>query len=407
MAAEYRTPYDSTPTTGNTGTGYGPVLTQRPTFTGTEANAQIKWPKAETFKDLRCYVVSNAASATATIKFRINGADGNLNIPITSGSVGWFEDASNSDSVAVNDLINFMISRSDSGSITFRSNGIDAVDDAPSNIVGSWVATAVGFGTASSTRYIPGQGTTAINTSESAGVTAYVARAATARNMRINVAANARSTTTTYKFRLNGADGNMSIPVTASSTGWFEDASNSDSLAAGDYFDFSLTTGTGTGSITTQTAYVQLDDASTSVGIISSGAGSLNTNQTRYWGVIGGAIGTATEDDAEFSMRGSGTIRNFNIQVASNTSDQTTTFTARKNNADTAITFDVTATSAGNFGDAVNSFTYADGDEISLKGVRAAGGSGTISPTRIFFEIVPDNEGTSSVKPWYYYAQLC
>lgn len=406
MAAEYRTPYDSTPTTGNTGTGYGPILTQRPTYTGTEANAQIKWPKAETFKDLRAYVSANAASATATISFRINGADGSLTVPVTAGATGWFEDASNSDAVAAGDLINFCITRTDAGSITFKSIGIDAVDDVPSATVGCWAASGAGFGTASATRYFPGQGAIAVNTSETAGVTAYTARAATAKKMKVYISSNARGTTTTYKSRINGADGNQSIPVTAAATGWFEDASNSDTLVAGDYFNFSIATGTGTGSITTISASMQLEDAGTSASIISSGAGTLSTNQTRYWGIIGGAIATATEDDAEFSLRGTGTIRNFYIQVASNTSDQTSTFTARKNNADTAITFSVTATSTGNFGDAVNSFTYADGDEVCLKGVRAAGGSGTITPVRVFFEIVPDNEGTVAGKPWYYYAQM-
>ena len=59
----------------------------------------------------------------------------------------------------------------------------------------------------------------------------------TINNLAIFVPTNG-SGTSTFKSRKNVASGNLSISVSANSTGLFQDISHSDSIAAGEDFDF-------------------------------------------------------------------------------------------------------------------------------------------------------------------------
>src|SRR5690349_17266000 len=63
-------------------------------------------------------------------------------------------------------------------------------------------------------------------------------------NLYIRVNTNDRGTST-LRFRINGGDGNQVVSITASTTGEFEDTSNTDTIAAGDLTDYQITGGAG------------------------------------------------------------------------------------------------------------------------------------------------------------------
>jgi hypothetical protein len=70
------------------------------------------------------------------------------------------------------------------------------------------------------------------------------APAATWRNMAANIVQNAGAATWLHKFWKNGAaTGNLIISVTASTTGWFVDASHTDSTSAADALEIYYTGG--------------------------------------------------------------------------------------------------------------------------------------------------------------------
>ena len=64
----------------------------------------------------------------------------------------------------------------------------------------------------------------------------------TINNLAIFVPTNG-SSTSTFKSRKNGANGNLSISVSANGTGLFQDISHSDSVVAGDDFDYTFSPG--------------------------------------------------------------------------------------------------------------------------------------------------------------------
>ncbi len=406
MTTVYRALYSIAPTSGNTITQYAPIALAYATFTATEASTQRKWPRASTFKNLLVYISSNAAANSTVINLRNGGSSSALTISISASATGWFEDASNSASVALNDLINFEILRTDSGSVTIKRIDVNELSSDVSIVMGAWVNSAQGLATASATRYISSSGFAAtINATETTnGIRSWIARAATASKMRINITANPRSTTTTFTSRVNGANGNQTLSISTSATGWFEDASNSDSLAAGDTYNYKIVTGTGSGTISFFPPICVLTDASSTLNILANSSGNLNTNQTRFVS-LGSGVLESTEANAEIKMRGTGTISKVNIDVAVASSNQDATYTVRKNGADTAITFTVTAGVTGQYGDNTNSFTYADGDLICLKAVRAAGGTGIFTVEKMYWALAPDSEtlSGSTGSPYYYY----
>ena len=73
-----------------------------------------------------------------------------------------------------------------------------------------------------------------------------IRKAATGKNLAVYVSANARTTDTLVRTRKNATNGACLITIGPGATGWFEDTTNSDTLAVGDDYDVVTVTGTGT-----------------------------------------------------------------------------------------------------------------------------------------------------------------
>lgn len=74
-----------------------------------ESFAEVKAQVAFTASNLECFIQTNTVTASTTVKFRKNTANGNQILTIGSGTTGYFEDTINSDSVAATDEINYQI----------------------------------------------------------------------------------------------------------------------------------------------------------------------------------------------------------------------------------------------------------------------------------------------------------
>lgn len=241
-----------------TGTMYFPLAGGN--FFLTEAQAQVKVKTAGTFKNLYTNIVANTSSNSYTLRLRKNTADGNLNISVAAGTTGQFEDTSNTDTVAVDDLV-ALRSVENLGNITPGS--LTAVEFETTTSTGITVQSDGSSVNANLTRYI-GIGSDGTPDATEANTAGLAQVAGTYSFLACYVSANTVSAGSTLKFRKNSGNGNQSVSITASTTGLFEDTSNSDSVLSTDTIDTQLITGATGTSLTISSSIMRFQLANSS-----------------------------------------------------------------------------------------------------------------------------------------------
>ena len=210
--------------------------------TTTEADAQYKAKTAGTAKNLFANVDSNSRSTATTADFRINGSSGTQTVSITASTTGVFEDTTHTDSVAIDDLINYRIALgTGTGSIRLAhfSDEFETTNTAWPLVGGE----PAGNSLSTSTTYfytVGGgffQSTTELNTRAEQKV------AFTWSKLACYVPANTIADTSTLRARINGSNGNQVVSITTLATGYFEDISNTDAVAATDEINYSFVMG--------------------------------------------------------------------------------------------------------------------------------------------------------------------
>lgn len=202
--------------------------------------------------------------------------------------------------------------------------------------------------------------------------------AGTLSNLWFRMTANTCSAASTFKSRINGANGSISISVNASTTGTFQDSSNSDAIAATDLVDFDFTAGAGTGAFTIQ-GYAFLFAASTNTVFLGGdiGGNHASASTTLYLGLIGGSGTNTTEVNVTQEVPCAGTLKNLYSYVSSNGRSTGSTVRSRVNAADGAMSMSIGASATGIFEDTANSDTLNVGDEINSS-VTTGTGTGTL-----------------------------
>ena len=218
----------------------------------TESNAvQIKMKKAGTLKNLCYNITTNARSQASTAKIRINAADG-ITASITGSTTGFFEQTGSTTTVAVNDLCNFGVTLgTGTGNLVVTTHGVDFVSTADQWMLSSGRSGGLAHNANITTRWALygdffgfGNDTSPVTKIQQATVTLNTGI--------VHVSANANTQASTAVSRINGStNGNISISITASTTGYFEDTSHTDSLTnATDTIHGFITTGNGSGAMT-------------------------------------------------------------------------------------------------------------------------------------------------------------
>lgn len=88
----------------------------------TESDTQIEMPVAVTVSDLMVRIPANSLSTAATtFALRVNGADSALDLSVSAGSTGAFEDSSSVD-LSVDDLVNWELNVASGGTGTITAN---------------------------------------------------------------------------------------------------------------------------------------------------------------------------------------------------------------------------------------------------------------------------------------------
>lgn len=202
----------------------------------------------------------------------------------------------------------------------------------------------------------------------------------------VKISANTLTGSSTIRTRKNGANGNMSVSVSAGSTGEFRDTTNTDSVVAGDEINYQGITGTGT-SLSIRAMSVLFDPNGGSINTLNSSraAQNLSVASTAYYYNLGGQLQNASGTvEAESNTRMRTTLRfsNMQIYVATNARGTATTMRFRKNAANGNMNISVTASTTGIFEDISNADTVVSGDDVCYS-ITTGTGAGNFATTNI------------------------
>ena len=243
-----------------------------------------------------------------------------------------------------------------------NSNLFSATTDTVTRLI---LTMTVNITTASTTWYLPLAGDVQSLVTTETTAKSRMRKAGTLKNYGCYVQAN-RATTTTLRIRKNGGNGNGVVSITGGgAAGWYEDTSNTDTVSAGEDWNWSITSGTGADTLTINT--IVADFVSTNGdGVIecSTMTGSVWTdNQIRFCGISGRSTNGSTEANLSQNLRAAFDLSDLEVMVSANTVNATSTVTLRKNAADTALVASITSNGTGLFVDNTNTVTFAATDE--------------------------------------------
>ena len=351
----------------------------------TVAQVEIPIREAGVFSNLFVCVPTNSATITSVITLQKSQVNTAVTVSYTAGQTGIKEDNSNSVTFAATDEANYeVVVPSEAGfkalNISVMSMQFTPTNDSQCITILS-TAGSHAFTTASGTRWshLSGPGETSTTAQNR---TKYRIRGTfTARNFYTYVSANARTTDTVYSTQKNGAAGAQSVTYTSTQTGVKEDTTNTDSLAAGDDYQYAVTTLAGTQSITTRIISVHLvSTAGQWIMECSRIAGTIAFGSTRYEGVNGALqSNVSAEANVQVYPRFTFTAKELGSFLETNSIDGDTVITLRDNTGDSALTFIYTTTQTGLKIDTSNTATITSGtDEINYS-IVTAGTTGSIT----------------------------
>ena len=348
----------------------------------TTGHHEVPIRDAGTASDLFTYVEATTLTVTTTVTMRVSQADSALTVSYTSGQTGIKEDTSNSVSVAATDELEHRITvpaQLGSQTITFNTIAMHYVTDTASNTLTKMVAGAHALDsytivTDSVTRFPPPAGSIVDRNVTNENTSEFRFRFdCTSQDFYVFAPTNARTTNTVMGTRKNSADGGQTITYTSGQTGAKEDTSGTDSLAAGDDYNYYWTTGTGSGEALAITQW--------STSLISTGGvfafltpyvvlkATVALNTTTYAG-LGHFVGFDTvEANSAVYPQFTFTAEELLSSVLTNTNALSSTDVfIRDNLGDSAVTVSYLAGETGLKSDTSNTVEITSGsDEIDYK----------------------------------------
>lgn len=347
---------------------------------GTENNVStLIGGEGFTLTRLSCYVSANSrTSGTAELRLRKGNVDANNVCSIPFGTTGHFTDSTSSDTIIVNNNIDYAVKygTGGTGSVTFKSTSC-VIDTTSSNTITRLGAYINGTVSAGTTYSQPVDATLAFNATE-ANVQVKVS-AGTIKNMFVYIPSNSRDGDSTGMYRINGADSGLGVTILDSAIGTFQNDTSSAALAEGDLLALKTVRGGTGGSISLSQSSCNFVTTDNSFISIMGGAFSVSpTGATSYYLQVGGENTSTTSTEAQQKQRvyvdnfSAGKLR---VHLTTNTVASTSTFKLRKNGADTGLSINIAASTTGLFEDTTNSVSLSSGDDINY--ILNSGGSGS------------------------------
>lgn len=353
-----------------------------------EAQTQITYRSAGTSSNLFANVFSNSGDTATTIRVRVNGSNGNQVLSIGAAATGEFEDTSNTDTISDGDEVNLQAVIG--GTSVPQMRILATLFAASSNtVIRHAAAENFSFSTASTTFYreLGGRGSGSNQTTTEALAQSDFNSAGTLRDGFAYVNSNGRSTNGTLGSRINGANGNISFSITGSTTGIFEDTSNTDSISVNDDVNYYFTTGSGSGTTNFRSMSVEFETTNAKFHSISSevnSGGTTGKNQIRAFPVGGYLNPEISESDYALPMGIAATASNLFCYVQSNSINASSVFTLRRDQTATNVTLSIGSNATGQFEDTTNTDTFTANQDVNYE---MLGGGGTGGGTTIRLSI--------------------
>lgn len=372
--------------------------------TTTEVVSQLKYHTAGVFSSLIAVVQTNTCTTASTVDFRKSSVSGASTLSIGAAATGTFEDLVHTDTIAANDLVNLRIVNAAVGVLTIYQVGM-LFTATSSNTVGK-LGSSVASGEAgtSVTLFMPLCGnndSTALGTGLGATEAATQLRIAqyyTSSFLSLYADTNTRTTTSTYRSRKNGANG-QSLTIGAGATGFFEDVTNTDTLVPGDLYNLSLTYGLGVGNLGVRHQSVELSSTGTSHlwtnnWLVNTALAASSTTYISPHGLF--QLASTTEADVQLKSRLPLNITASAVYVAANTTAAGSTVTFRNNGTDSALTMSVGAAATGLFTNLTNSELIGATSLVDWKVVVGSGGTLQMTALSVMASaLVPDLVSTN------------
>lgn len=346
--------------------------------TDTDAT-RITYRKAGEFSRMWVRINANDIGATSTVNFRVNGVTVNQSISIPTATTGVFQDTTNKDTIASGDKVNYEFNIGAGGTgITITCAGILFKADTSIKYAINQSTSVV---TASTKKYNQLAGQTQTQAAE-APVQFKAKTAGTLRNLLTNIATNTRTTSATFGSRINGADGTLLITIPASTSGTFEDTSNSDAVAIGDLINYYTLWGSGTGGTTPN--YFSIDFQSTNnkchliTGQSNTTSNTIVQATTKNLYFSGSACNSLTESDVKCLGNTIFKASNLECYVGANTVTLASTLFLRKNGANGNMNISITGLTTGYFEDTTNSDDIIATDDVNYQVVAGVGGTSLV-----------------------------
>lgn len=223
----------------------------------------------------------------------------------------------------------------------------------------------------------------------------------TASGLGIRCAANVFTGASSYHTRIGAVDGNLDVTIPATSSGFFEDLVNSDSLADGDEFTMELVlVGAHGNSIDWLGTVLAMENAidNRCQTIAASPGEPRGPSQTLFFATGGDPDSVPAEIDSRWSFRGDrGELTNLMFYLFFNKINGASTFTLRVDGVDGNNTVTIPGNSTGRFEDTTNSDAAAgDGEDFDFElitGADAMGDNMTYTAGSILWDVVGN-------RPW-------
>lgn len=187
--------------------------------------------------------------------------------------------------------------------------------------------------------------------------------------LAVYVSANTLNGACTVRLRKSGATGNNAISISASSTGWFEDTSSTDTFANTDVVSVVCnSTGASSGSITFQVMRLNFAPSNTDCITFLASRGSVSTTadgQISY--LTPGGFNDShhtSESERQLRVRMDCTSSNFAVRASANARDTDTVYRTRKNGANGNQTVTMLSGVAALVEDTTHTDTITAGDDF-------------------------------------------
>ena len=230
----------------------------------------------------------------------------------------------------------------------------------------------VNLSASDATAYFPPSGHDAGAVTTEANAQSLMRQAYTAKNLFAYVSTYTGTISIVYRSRDSGVNGNLTF--TPTTTGVWEDTSNTDTLASGDLYCIEgAFTGLGHAEAFAQTVNAVTLENATSVGLLLASTSSEEDFSSLGNVRIAGSLGpdTATEAETQRTVRTSATLAKLFVRCSGVSGPVSPTFVTRVNAAPGAQS--VSPTAIGTYEDTSNTDTVAIGDEINFKGTTSSG----------------------------------